>query len=355
MERVLRHKMDISGDILKNHLFPALLSDEYDVNLKNLGLVCSAWSSFFRDINKVFPVVRALYPELFPSGLCEAMLKNNDSLINKETAKELNSLEFQFGYQNYREMQMFIQTYNAKTWKHMKLPGIEKVTTYERQNNRCMFNSLTILGNHHAFSYLYKLMEESDQTFTFSPKTFDHIANNRKMSVKFIRWIIRERPKAMEITMSGVKKLIENGFPAKDVRELVLNPEKYSIIFGDDGYDNFSRSVCTKSSMISMACLAYWWGSHNEHEIGFSQKNRDEYRFYHRLASNKDVHMHLVWALNGARRYGDNPEEYYNRQVEFVYFIDAVIEENSDVKSYDIYSCYDYYESSRPYKFIKYL
>lgn len=350
-----------------NLCFGYILTDEF--HPCTMSRVCKKWACFLQNANKLLPLAVSVYAnnKYFPSDLYKKILELNRCVISKTTADMFRGLKLCRNpeYTRQCELDTFISYYNPKTWKHMSFPT-EQHYAYDRHYSFCLwlknlFNTLSWSGNNYSFSYFRKLFV--DDNFSFREDSFVHMAENTKLGVRFIRWILKTRPNAIIITKAGICKLIERGFPAKDIRDIVLNPTKYEVVserieeYGCDDYGYpYERKYYEKSTrreMIDMACEQYWRNSKMEYDDDvYPQSDRDEYIFYHRLASDDKVSRHLCWALNGCTSRIEYPE-YHKRALEFVYFIDEVIEINSDVKPYEIYRCYTFYDSPRPYQFIE--
>jgi hypothetical protein len=152
-------------------------------------------------------------------------------------------------------------------------------------------------------------------------------------------WILSKRPNSITITVSGIEHLIKNGFPGTYIRDIITNYQKYNISATINKHDGFTVLNCNiYEQMINMAWRTYLDKILFDNNL--SEYNYKELSYYHRIASNDDISYSLIWSLNGRNKI-------------HVQYIERLIKENVDVKPYEMFKCYTWYETSKPYKFIK--
>jgi hypothetical protein len=246
-------------------------------------------------------------------------------------------------------MDIFIKTYNKKIWKNIPKPTLDDINGYNlrpnsvrRLNYNVIFSNIAIYGNRFAFSYIFSLLSKYNIVFTFDENLFDHICQFcKKFGIRFILWILRERPNSIIITKSGIKHLIKYGFPSKYIRPIILDHKRYDVYSTVDEYTHklIKMRENIHKEMVYMAWRVYVNKVLFSNDL--SENNYKELSYYHRIVPNdSDVIFVLLWALNG-------------KNVNHVRCIERLIEDNVDVKPYKMYYCYTWYKSSLSFKFIE--
>ncbi len=306
---------------------------------RNLFLVCQFWCRLIKNINKMVDILQ-------PNGCMYRDLLRFTNLI--PTVKTVGKFDFNSRYSsNYSYyIDTFLKTYHPILWRNLEKPNLQDIIKYLRNSqNRYsnygkIFSNIAIVGKKSSFTYIYSLYKTNNVEFEFENDLFDLLCqSHRKFGVSFIRWILRERPKSIIITISGITELITYGFPDKYIRSVISNYQKYNIKFT---YDEQSRKatqiegdVCEQ--LVYEALKSYHWKMVSG---DLSDVIYKEISFYLRMVSDDRIKYLLIWTLNGRNR----------KQVDF---IERVIADNIDVKPYTFYYCWQWYQTTLPYELIK--
>ncbi len=236
----------------------------------------------------------------------------------------------------------FIRTYHPILWANIPKPNLDDIGKYLKRNTYHMkksfgeiFSDIAVSGKKSCFSYIYSLYNENNVKFKFNDNLFDLLSNSyQRFGIAFMRWILRERPKSIIITLSGIEKLITNKFPCKYIRSIILDCQKYNII---NRNSKSSEVFNIREQLINMALKTYHCNMING---DLSYLNYKELSFYLRLVLPIEGRYLLIWTLNGGNK----------KQIDL---IERLISDNIDVKPYSCYYCWEWYNSSLPYKFIE--
>ena len=315
-------------------------------------LVCKCWYKIIMDINQMMLIFN---PEYYnDGGVYGSLLAKTKIPPTHRTV----GLMLSHPYVKDRYFDLYINTYNRSTWRHMPLPILGDIEKYHdvfisSSNHRKsaiytdVLDRITSSANNDTFSYTYSLITKSNINVSLY---FERICGNMSFSNKFILWILRDRPSSIVITISGIVNLIKRGFPANYIRDIVLNPSKYNMTYycdGDDteyAYDKFGeKHEDLQILAVKIICVA--WKAYLDKILfrdNYTESDCEELTLYHRLVPSYKVKSCLLWFLNG-----------YDKKVKEIQIIESIIKQTVDIKPYSTYLCFDWYNTDRPYTFMK--
>jgi hypothetical protein len=164
--------------------------------------VCKSWSAIIRDCNQILPLLdnskdNHNWYEYGPS-MYKHVLRHTLTIPSRETAKKINFYCDKSKYSHY--IDTFIQTYRKNIWKNIPTPTLIDLNNHITMKNKNktysdILWSSALMGNKFAFSHIFSLLEKNYVKYKSDNETFDLICEScKKFGIKFIMWILRERP-----------------------------------------------------------------------------------------------------------------------------------------------------------------
>jgi hypothetical protein len=202
----------------------ALINSHLTIELKNFGKVCKQWNKvvidIIHDINKA---VKIIDPNFFNTI---ELLKLTRVAPTPETA---NKLTFSCMEDN-RKFQIFYGTYRPHIWINIDKPTIEEICKKRELFNPFFNTIVTSESRPEKFYYVYNLFIEHKKVIRYDENMFDIICDfcNKQTEIPFVKWFIKKeclKRKRGIVTVSGLTKLITNGFDIKFILDLVKRRE----------------------------------------------------------------------------------------------------------------------------------